>query len=76
MVLKWVCYGGISLSFALFQPNGADRGRVQAVMLGVAAAFDFISGAKPRAPKWMRPAGLNRLRRPASESGVCGSVTW
>ena len=47
----------------------AHRGRVQAVMLGVGAAFDFISGAKPRAPAWLRSAGLEWLHRLASEPG-------
>ena len=45
----------------------AHRGRVQAVMLGVGEAFDFISGTKPRAPAWMRSAGLTWLHRLASE---------
>ena len=47
----------------------AHRGRVQAVMLGVGAAFDFISGTKPRAPAWMRSVGLEWLHRLASEPG-------
>lgn len=47
----------------------AHRGRVRAVMLGVGAAFDFISGAKPRAPRWMQAAGLEWLHRVASEPG-------
>ena len=47
----------------------AQRGRVQAVMLGVGAAFDFISGTKPRAPASLRSAGLTWLHRVASEPG-------
>lgn len=47
----------------------AHRGRVQAVMLGVRAAFDFISGCKPRAPTWMQKLGLEWLQRVASERG-------
>lgn len=39
------------------------RGRVQAVMLGVGAAFDFLAGVKPQAPRWMRNAGLEWLFR-------------
>jgi N-acetylglucosaminyldiphosphoundecaprenol N-acetyl-beta-D-mannosaminyltransferase len=35
--------------------------------LGVGAAFDFISGNKPRAPRWMRNAGLEWLHRVGSE---------
>ena len=45
----------------------AHRGRLQAVMLGVGAAFDFISGTKPRAPAWMQAVGLEWLHRVASE---------
>ena len=33
-------------------------GRVSAVMVGVGAAFDFLSGAKPQAPRWMQTSGL------------------
>jgi N-acetylglucosaminyldiphosphoundecaprenol N-acetyl-beta-D-mannosaminyltransferase len=39
------------------------RGRVRGVMLGVGAAFDFHSGMKARAPKWMRSHGLEWLHR-------------
>ncbi|MCW5978623.1 MAG: WecB/TagA/CpsF family glycosyltransferase [Bryobacteraceae bacterium] len=45
----------------------AHRGRVQAVMLGVGAAFDFIAGTKPQAPRWMMRAGLEWLFRLATE---------
>lgn len=38
-------------------------------MLGVRAAFDFISGTGPRTPTWMRSAGLAWLHRLASEPG-------
>jgi N-acetylglucosaminyldiphosphoundecaprenol N-acetyl-beta-D-mannosaminyltransferase len=38
-----------------------------AVGLGVGAAFDFLAGAKPRAPWWMRRAGLEWLHRLLSE---------
>jgi len=47
----------------------AHRGRVQAVMLGVGAAFDFISGTKPRVPAWLQAAALEWLHRVASEPG-------
>ncbi len=47
----------------------AHRGRVQAVMVGVGAAFDFHAGAVPRAPAWMRDSGLEWLHRLASEPG-------
>jgi N-acetylglucosaminyldiphosphoundecaprenol N-acetyl-beta-D-mannosaminyltransferase len=43
------------------------RGRVQAVMIGVGAAFDFHAGTVSRAPEWMRNNGLEWLHRLASE---------
>ena len=43
------------------------RGRVQAVMVGVGAAFDFHAGTVQRAPHWMRAHGLEWLHRLASE---------
>ena len=41
----------------------AHRGRIQAVMLGVGAAFDFHSGRVKQAPAWMQQAGLEWLFR-------------
>ena len=43
------------------------RGRVNAVMIGVGAAFDYHAGTISRAPKWMQGAGLEWLHRLASE---------
>ena len=37
------------------------------VMVGVGAAFDFHSGEKPQAPRWMRGVGLEWLFRLLSE---------
>jgi N-acetylglucosaminyldiphosphoundecaprenol N-acetyl-beta-D-mannosaminyltransferase len=37
------------------------------VMVGVGAAFDFISGEKKQAPKWMQSRGLEWLFRLLSE---------
>lgn len=45
----------------------AQRGRVQAVMIGVGAAFDYHAGTLRRAPAWMQRAGLEWLHRLASE---------
>lgn len=42
-------------------------GRIQAVMVGVGAAFDFHAGKASRAPPWMQKAGLEWLHRLASE---------
>jgi len=43
------------------------RGRVNAVMIGVGAAFDFHAGKVARAPAWMRRHGLEWLHRLVSE---------
>lgn len=42
-------------------------GKVNAVMLAVGAAFDFIAGTKPQAPQWMMRNGLEWLFRFATE---------
>jgi len=43
------------------------RGQIHAVMIGVGAAFDFHSGAIPRAPRWMQDVGLEWMHRLISE---------
>jgi len=44
------------------------RSRLQApVLIGVGAAFDFLSGVKPQAPRWMQRSGLEWLFRLAAE---------
>jgi N-acetylglucosaminyldiphosphoundecaprenol N-acetyl-beta-D-mannosaminyltransferase len=43
------------------------RRGVQAVMLGVGAAFDFISGEKPQAPLWMQSIGTEWFFRLCTE---------
>lgn len=43
------------------------RGRVNAVMIGVGAAFDFHAGLVKRAPQWMQHNGLEWLHRLASD---------
>lgn len=45
----------------------SHRGQVNAVMVGVGAAFDYHAGTIVRAPKWMQHAGLEWLHRLASE---------
>lgn len=47
----------------------AHRGRINAVMIGVGAAFDFHAGTVRRAPAWMRDNGLEWLHRLLSEPG-------
>lgn len=39
------------------------------VLIGVGAAFDFLSGRKPQAPRWMQRSGLEWLFRFACEPG-------
>jgi N-acetylglucosaminyldiphosphoundecaprenol N-acetyl-beta-D-mannosaminyltransferase len=41
----------------------AHRGRINAVMVGVGAAFDFHAGTKKRAPLWLQRKGLEWLYR-------------
>jgi N-acetylglucosaminyldiphosphoundecaprenol N-acetyl-beta-D-mannosaminyltransferase len=45
----------------------SHKGCVNAVMLGVGAAFDFLAGSKPQAPAWVQRAGLEWLFRLATE---------
>ncbi|NOU01319.1 MAG: WecB/TagA/CpsF family glycosyltransferase [Gallionella sp.] len=47
----------------------AHRGRINAVMVGVGAAFDYHAGTTKRAPKWAQDYGLEWLHRLASEPG-------
>ena len=43
------------------------RGRINAVMIGVGAAFDFHAGVIRRAPLWMQQTGLEWLHRLGAE---------
>lgn len=45
----------------------AHRDKVQAVMVGVGAAFDFLAESKRQAPRWMMSIGLEWLFRLATE---------
>jgi N-acetylglucosaminyldiphosphoundecaprenol N-acetyl-beta-D-mannosaminyltransferase len=45
----------------------SHKGRVNAVMLGVGAAFDLLAGVKPEAPVWMQRTGFEWLFRLATE---------
>jgi N-acetylglucosaminyldiphosphoundecaprenol N-acetyl-beta-D-mannosaminyltransferase len=45
----------------------AHRGAIPAVMLGVGAAFEFLAGTKPQAPRWMMRCGMEWLFRLAVE---------
>ena len=43
------------------------RGKVNAVMIGVGAAFDFHAGLKSQAPAWMQKIGLEWFYRLVTE---------
>lgn len=45
----------------------AHRGKINAVMIGVGAAFDYHAGTIKRAPLWMQHRGLEWLHRLYSE---------
>lgn len=45
----------------------AHRGRINAAMVGVGAAFDYHAGTIKRAPKWMQDNGLEWFYRLVSE---------
>jgi N-acetylglucosaminyldiphosphoundecaprenol N-acetyl-beta-D-mannosaminyltransferase len=45
----------------------AHRGRINAVMIGVGAAFEYHAGTTKRATKWMQDAGLEWLYRLCSD---------
>ena len=45
------------------------RGRIDSVMIGVGAAFDFHAGVVKRAPRWMQNSGLEWLFRLVKEPG-------
>jgi N-acetylglucosaminyldiphosphoundecaprenol N-acetyl-beta-D-mannosaminyltransferase len=45
----------------------SHQGRVQAVLVGVGAAFDFLAGTKAQAPRFLQRAGLEWLFRFAAE---------
>jgi N-acetylglucosaminyldiphosphoundecaprenol N-acetyl-beta-D-mannosaminyltransferase len=45
----------------------AHLGRVRPVMIGVGAAFDFLTGRTPQAPRWMMRMGLEWAFRLATE---------
>lgn len=47
----------------------AHRGRIDAVMLGVGAAFDYHAGTLKRAPRWMQRSGLEWVYRLSQEPG-------
>ena len=62
--IVWVCLGTARQEkWMTLMRRRLDAG----VLAGVGAAVDFLSGNKPRAPKWMQRAGLEWLFRLATE---------
>jgi N-acetylglucosaminyldiphosphoundecaprenol N-acetyl-beta-D-mannosaminyltransferase len=59
----WVALGAPKQE--VFMARHGDR--LGALALGVGAAFDFLSGAKSRAPRWMQRTGLEWVHRLATE---------
>jgi N-acetylglucosaminyldiphosphoundecaprenol N-acetyl-beta-D-mannosaminyltransferase len=59
----WVALGAPKQE--IFMARHADR--LGALTLGVGAAFDFLSGSKTRAPRWMQRSGLEWAHRLATE---------
>jgi N-acetylglucosaminyldiphosphoundecaprenol N-acetyl-beta-D-mannosaminyltransferase len=59
----WVSLGCPKQEFWM----AAHRGRIQAVMVGVGAAFDYHAGTIKRAPLWMQRSGLEWFHRLLSE---------
>jgi N-acetylglucosaminyldiphosphoundecaprenol N-acetyl-beta-D-mannosaminyltransferase len=43
------------------------KGKVNSVMLGIGAVFDFLSGNKKEAPRWVQSIGMEWLFRLISE---------
>jgi UDP-N-acetyl-D-mannosaminuronic acid transferase (WecB/TagA/CpsF family) len=54
----------------------ADHRDLPMEMIGVGAAFDFLSGRKRQAPRALQGLGLEWLYRLAHEPGGCGAATY
>lgn len=62
--IVWIGLGSPKQDFWMKQ----IRGKLNApVLIGVGAAFDFLSGAKPQAPRWMQNVGLEWFFRLCNE---------
>jgi N-acetylglucosaminyldiphosphoundecaprenol N-acetyl-beta-D-mannosaminyltransferase len=72
-IVEEITASGVSMLFVGLGCPKQERwvmehhGRIPAVMLGVGAAFDFLAGSKPQAPRWMMRSGLEWIFRLASE---------
>jgi N-acetylglucosaminyldiphosphoundecaprenol N-acetyl-beta-D-mannosaminyltransferase len=64
--IVWVGLGAPKQDFW----NVINRSVLEApVLIGIGAAFDFLSGVKPQAPRWMQAAGLEWFFRLCCEPG-------
>lgn len=62
--IVWVGLGSPKQDLWMYE----HRGRINApVMIGVGAAFDFLAGTKPQAPRWMRASGFEWFFRLVTE---------
>lgn len=62
--IVWVGLGSPKQDLWMYE----HRDRINAsVMIGVGAAFDFLAGVKPQAPRWMRASGLEWFFRLITE---------
>jgi N-acetylglucosaminyldiphosphoundecaprenol N-acetyl-beta-D-mannosaminyltransferase len=62
--IVWVGLGSPKQDLWMYE----HRQRINApVMIGVGAAFDFLAGTKPQAPRWMRGAGFEWFFRLITE---------
>jgi N-acetylglucosaminyldiphosphoundecaprenol N-acetyl-beta-D-mannosaminyltransferase len=64
----WIGLGAPKQEFWMYRQSG----KINAVMLGVGAGFDFHAGVVRRAPKWMQRCGLEWLYRLLQEPGRLG----
>lgn len=72
-VVEWINQANVNVLFVgIGCPKqeiwmAEHKSRINCVMLGVGAAFDFVAGSKRHAPKWMQKMGLEWLFRLFSE---------
>lgn len=64
--IVWVGLGGPKQDVWMYEHSQSINAPV---MIGIGAAFDFLSGAKPQAPRWIRDNGFEWLFRFIAEPG-------
>jgi N-acetylglucosaminyldiphosphoundecaprenol N-acetyl-beta-D-mannosaminyltransferase len=62
----WVCLGAPKQELWMKEIAALAPG---VLFFGVGAAFDFLTGAKSRAPRWMQKSGMEWLHRLLQEPG-------